>query len=135
MAASDPGTHGATGHCKKRTSSSRSLKELRKALEATGHRYRVQLTRDSDVFIPLRERGEYCACREMEICLFPCMPRFQRTITEIRGASVYTLSEDGSDREAIKLAEKENMSDVIAGVDLTGENSQVSSMPDRPSAA
>ena len=38
------------------------------------------------------------------------------------------LSEDASDKEAAVLAEKENMSDVIAGVDLTGENSPVASI-------
>ena len=47
---------------------------------------------------------------------------------DIRGASIYTLSEDASDREAGKLAEQENMSDVIAGVNLTGENSPVASI-------
>lgn len=41
---------------------------------------------------------------------------------------MYTLSEAASDREAATLAEKENMSDVIAGVDLTGENSPVASI-------
>src|SRR5258708_11011916 len=47
---------------------------------------------------------------------------------DVRGASVYTLSEDASDREAATLAEKENMSDIVAGVDLTGENSPVASI-------
>jgi len=47
---------------------------------------------------------------------------------EIRGASVYTLSEAASDREAATLAEKENMSDIIAGVDLSGENNPVASI-------
>ncbi len=44
------------------------------------------------------------------------------------GASVYTLSEDGSDKEAAALAKKENQSDVIAGVDLSGEDDSVSSI-------
>ena len=44
------------------------------------------------------------------------------------GASVYTLSESGSDKEAAALARKENQSDVIAGVDLSGENSPVASI-------
>jgi N-acetylmuramoyl-L-alanine amidase len=38
------------------------------------------------------------------------------------------LSEDGSDQAAQKLAERENMSDVIAGVDLSGENGPVASI-------
>jgi N-acetylmuramoyl-L-alanine amidase len=44
----------------------------------------------------------------------------------IAGASVYTLSERGSDREAAALAKKENQSDVVAGVDLKGQDETVS---------
>jgi N-acetylmuramoyl-L-alanine amidase len=43
----------------------------------------------------------------------------------VSGLSVYTLSESGSDKEAAALARKENQSDIIAGVDLGGENSAV----------
>jgi N-acetylmuramoyl-L-alanine amidase len=39
---------------------------------------------------------------------------------------VYTLSEKGSDKEAEALAKKENQSDIIAGVDLTGQDNSVS---------
>ena len=46
----------------------------------------------------------------------------------LRGASIYTLSEDASDSEAAALAAKENKSDVIAGVDLTQESNTVSSI-------
>jgi N-acetylmuramoyl-L-alanine amidase len=38
------------------------------------------------------------------------------------------LSEDASDREAERLAEKENMSDVIAGIDLASEDNPVASI-------
>jgi N-acetylmuramoyl-L-alanine amidase len=120
----DPGTHGGTGLQEKNVVLA-VAKELRKALEATG-RYRVQLTRDSDVFIPLRERVNIARAAHGD--LFVSLHADSNDHREIRGASVYTLSEDGSDREAVNLAEKENMSDVIAGVDLTGENSQVSSI-------
>jgi N-acetylmuramoyl-L-alanine amidase len=44
----------------------------------------------------------------------------------VNGASVYTLSASGSDKEAAALARKENQSDVIAGVDLTGQDDTVS---------
>jgi N-acetylmuramoyl-L-alanine amidase len=100
-------------------------KELRQALEATG-RYRVQLTRDSDVFIPLRERVH--VARVAHADLIVSLHADSNDHRDIRGASVYTLSEDASDREAANLAEKENMSDVIAGVDLAGESSPVASI-------
>jgi len=120
----DPGTHGIKGTMEKNLVLG-VARELRKALEATG-RYRVQLTRDSDVFIPLRERVNIARAAHAE--LFVSLHADFNDHRDIRGASVYTLSEDASDREAASLAEKENMSDVIAGVDLSGENSPVASI-------
>jgi N-acetylmuramoyl-L-alanine amidase len=120
----DPGTHGRTGIQEKDLVLG-VAKELRKALEATG-RYRVQLTRDTDVFIPLRERVNIARAAKAD--LFVSLHADSNDHPDIRGASVYTLSEDASDREAATLAEKENMSDIIAGVDLAGENSPVASI-------
>jgi N-acetylmuramoyl-L-alanine amidase len=120
----DPGTHGATGLQEKNVVLA-VARELRKSLESTG-RYRVQLTRDNDVFIPLRERVNIARAAHGD--LFVSLHADSSERRDIRGASVYTLSEDGSDREAMKLAEKENMSDVIAGVDLAGENNPVASI-------
>jgi N-acetylmuramoyl-L-alanine amidase len=120
----DPGTHGRTG-IREKDLVLGVARELRKALEATG-RYRVQLTRDTDVFIPLRERVNIARAARAD--LFVSLHADSIDHSDIRGASVYTLSEDASDREAATLAEKENMSDVIAGVDLTGENGPVASI-------
>jgi N-acetylmuramoyl-L-alanine amidase len=120
----DPGTHGSSG-IQEKDLVLLVAKELRKALEATG-RYRVQLTRDNDVFIPLRERVNIARAAHGD--LFVSLHADSNDHRDIRGASVYTLSEDASDREAARLAEKENMSDAIAGVDLTGENSPVASI-------
>jgi len=120
----DPGTHGSSGLQEKDLVLT-VAKEVRSALEATG-RYRVQLTRDSDVFIPLRERVNIARAAHGD--LFVSLHADSNDHREIRGASVYTLSEDASDKESARLAEKENMSDAIAGVDLTGENSPVASI-------
>jgi N-acetylmuramoyl-L-alanine amidase len=120
----DPGTHGRSG-IREKDLVLGVARELRKALEATG-RYRVQLTRDSDVFIPLRERVNIARAAHAD--LFISLHADSNDHPDIRGASVYTLSEDASDREAASLAEKENMSDVIAGVDLAGENGPVASI-------
>ena len=120
----DPGTHGETG-VREKDLVLNVAKELRRVLEASG-RYRVQLTRDTDVFIPLRERVSIARAAHGD--LFVSLHADSNDHREIRGASVYTLSEDASDREAAVLAEKENMSDIIAGVDLTGESSPVASI-------
>lgn len=120
----DPGTHGASGLVEKDLVLA-VANGLRTALEATG-RYKVQMTRDSDVFIPLRERVNIARAAHGD--LFISIHADSNDHSEIRGASIYTLSESASDREAAKLAERENMSDVIAGVDLAGENSPVASI-------
>jgi N-acetylmuramoyl-L-alanine amidase len=44
---------------------------------------------------------------------------------DVRGASVYTLSEKASNEEAAELARKENRADILAGVDLTNQESIV----------
>ena len=43
----------------------------------------------------------------------------------IRGLSVYTLSDNASDKEAADLAEQENSADRIIGIDLSRESQEV----------
>ena len=95
---------------------------LKKELEATG-KFRVSLTRTKDVYIPLRER--FGLAREKGADLFISLHADSHNDPLTRGASVYTLSEKASDAEAAALAAKENKSDIIAGVDLTKQNSVV----------
>jgi len=97
-------------------------KALKKELEATG-KFRVSLTRSKDVYIPLRER--FGLAREKGADLFISLHADSHNDSLTRGASVYTLSEKASDAEAEALAAKENKSDIIAGVDLSKQNSVV----------
>lgn len=94
-------------------------KALKKELLATG-RFRVALTRDKDVYIPLRDR--FKLARDGSADLFISLHADSHANSKTRGASVYTLSEKASDSEAEALAAKENKSDVIAGVDLSNES-------------
>ncbi len=95
---------------------------LKKELLATG-RYRVMLTRDSDIYIPLRER--FKVARDNGADLFISLHADSHNDPFMRGASVYTLSETASDAEAADLANQENKSDIIAGVDLTKQSGMV----------
>jgi N-acetylmuramoyl-L-alanine amidase len=97
-------------------------KQLRQKLLATG-RFRVVMTRDKDVFIPLRDR--FKIARDKGADLFISLHADSNPSNQARGASVYTLSDKASDAEAEALATKENKSDVIAGVDLSKENQTV----------
>jgi N-acetylmuramoyl-L-alanine amidase len=45
--------------------------------------------------------------------------------SSVSGLSIYTLNDGRSDREAQALARRENQSDVIAGVDLSGDNTPI----------
>jgi len=99
-------------------------RRLAKVLQKRG--YIVHLTRDSDIYIPLRERVNIS--RGYQADLFISLHADSNPDSSVQGASIYTLSEKGSDKEAAALASKENQSDIIAGVDLSGDNSSVASI-------
>jgi len=85
--------------------------------------FTVYMTRDTDTFIPLRERVNISRAHKAD--LFISLHADSNPDNSVSGLSIYTLSESGSDKEAAALARKENQSDVIAGVDLGGENAAV----------
>lgn len=116
----DSGTVGIDGANEKDVVLEEGLR-VRAALQRRG--YKVHMTRDSDVFIPLRQRVNLA--RAWHADLFVSIHADSIHDPNVSGLSVYTLSEKGSDKEAAALAAKENQSDVIAGVDLSGDNSAV----------
>jgi N-acetylmuramoyl-L-alanine amidase len=96
---------------------------LNATLTAAG-RYRVVMTREDDSFIALADRVKIA--RENGARLF--LSIHADSLSDpfgVRGATVYTLSENASDAEAARLAEKENRADIIAGVNLTEEPDEV----------
>ena len=119
----DSGTTGVDGLLEKNLVLDEAQR-LKKVLQKRG--YVVHLTRDTDIYIPLRERVNIA--RGYQADLFISLHADSNPDPSVSGASVYTLSESGSDKEAAALARKENQSDVIAGVDLSGENSPVASI-------
>mgnify|MGYP000162147273 FL=1 len=99
-------------------------KLLKEKLDATGL-YTVELTRDDDTFIPLGRRVEIG--HELQADLFVSIhaDSVRRGQKFARGATVYTISDKASDQLSEDLAHSENMSDVIAGVELTSEPTEV----------
>lgn len=71
-----------------------------------GGRYRVMLTRTGDSYVPLRER--VARAQDAKANLFLSIHADSHPNSEVRGASVYTLSDEASDREAAALAAREN---------------------------
>ncbi len=121
----DPGTIGrAQGTLEKDVTLATAL-ELRRILEQRG-RYRVVMTRDRDVFVRLRDRVSMARAASGD--LFLSLHADAIADPRLRGASVYTLSETASDREAAALASRENRADLIAGIDLTQETDEVSTI-------
>lgn len=95
---------------------------LKEALDATGQ-FEVKLTRDSDLFVSLRERVKLA--HEAKADLFIAVHADTVRGQTVTGTTLYTLSEKASDAEAEALAQKENKVDVIAGLDLGEQNPQV----------
>ena len=74
------------------------------------------LTRDKDTFLSLSER--VMIARQHGADLFISLHADTLAQKDIRGATVYTLSDRASDRMAENLAMRENLSDQLAGFSL-----------------
>jgi N-acetylmuramoyl-L-alanine amidase len=120
----DPGAIGLSGTYEKDIALE-TTRLLAHELEAT-RRYRVVLTRTSDEFVPLGERVTRGRAAEGE--LFLSIHADALPSPEMRGASVFTLSEKASDAEAAALAASQNKVDLIAGIDLTRHAPEVSTI-------
>lgn len=120
----DPGTISGSGRYEKHVTLSTSM-ELKRRLDATG-RYRVFLTRDKDISVGLRDRVQRARAHSAD--LFVSIHADSIADRNVRGATIYTLSETASDREAAELAAKENKADVILGIDLGRETEDVTSI-------
>ncbi|HUD58399.1 MAG TPA: N-acetylmuramoyl-L-alanine amidase [Acetobacteraceae bacterium] len=103
----DPGAIGVSGTYEKQVALATAF-ELKRQLEAGG-RYRVQLTRTHDAFVPLDERVEKAQARNA--ALFVSMHADALSDHSVRGASVYTLSNTASDAQTAALAQRENSAD------------------------
>lgn len=88
---------------------------------------RAVLTRDRDVFLPLRERSR--RAREAQADMFVSVHADSVRDEAVSGASVYVLSEHGATDEAARwLAERENAADRLGGVSLADKGSTLASV-------
>lgn len=120
----DYGTIGAGGTPEK-TVVLNFARALATRLTETGD-YAVALTRQSDVFIALDDRVQFARDRAAD--LFISIHADSVRQNYVRGASVYTVSQRASDEIARELAEKENRSDMLAGVTLDAQEDVVADM-------
>ena len=96
-------------------------KETKVLLEKRG--YKVVLTRDKDFYIPLR--GRIKKAHEANGDLFISIHADSAKSKSATGLSIYTISETASDKEAAALAERENKSDILFGMDLSDYQPEV----------
>jgi len=113
----DPGAVGGSNLYEK-TVVLAVARQVRAAL-AAGGRFDVVMTRQSDVFVSLDQRLRLSSQYAPDLFVSLHADSIEaRSLTQVvRGASVYTLSERASDDLARRMAEKENASDLIAGID------------------
>jgi N-acetylmuramoyl-L-alanine amidase len=117
----DPGAIGAYSKTYEKNITLAMAKELKDVLRQKG--YTVYLTREKDVFIPLRKRTKIA--QQYKADLFVSIHADSAKNKNAKGLSVYTLSDKASDAEAAALAERENKADIIGGVNLGGNSKEV----------
>ena len=120
----DPGAISPYGGLQEKKLTLAVARQIRAKLLASG-RVRVALTRDADIFLPLRERT--AIARNLKAELFISI-HADSASGQATGASIYTLSDIASDREAQALATRENKADILNGVNLSGKEVAVTSI-------
>jgi N-acetylmuramoyl-L-alanine amidase len=120
----DPGCISLSGAYEKDITLA-TARTLAHEIEAAG-RYRVALTRVDDEYVPLPDRVQRARAAGADLMLSihaDALPD-----ERMRGASVFTLSEQASDRAAAALAARENKADFVAGIDLSRHAPEVSNI-------
>lgn len=117
----DPGAIGVSGTYEKHIALA-AAEQLQALLEREGY-YRAVLTRTRDEFIPLEQRVEIA--QRHGASLFISMHADALPSHQVRGASVYTLSNSASDAQSAALAVRENNADRFIGAAYHGYPPQV----------
>ncbi len=117
----DGGAEGSSGTVEKDVTLA-FARELRDKLLSVG-KYDVFMTRDRDEFLRLDDRVRIA--RQHEADLFISIHADTIRLKGIRGATVYTVSDKASDPEAQALADRENLSDQFAGMEIKADDPQV----------
>lgn len=115
----DPGATSPFGQRREKDVTLAIARQIRDELARSG-RVRVALTREDDRYLVLQDR--YGIARRMGADLFISVHADAAPNNDgARGASIYTLSEVASDREAALLAARENQADSLGGTPLSGD--------------
>lgn len=100
-------------------------RELKELLVRDGG-FRVVMTREEDVFVPLEARISVAHAAGADV--FLSLHADALAEGEAVGATIYTLSEDASDEAARALAERHDRDDLLSGIDLTEQDDLVATV-------
>ena len=119
----DPGAErSGQSEAKLMLSFARQLKEL---LLREGV-FKVVMTREEDVFVPLETRISIARAASADVLISLHADALEEG--EAVGAVIYTLSKDASDVAAATLAERHDRDDLLAGVNLAGQDDLVATV-------
>jgi len=97
-------------------------RQFKANLEKAGP-FDVELTRNDDIFVSLKER--VAIARRSSADLFISIHADSLQQRHVRGATIYTLSKKASDKLSAQLARSENLADLVAGLALPTEDNAV----------
>lgn len=100
-------------------------RELKELLIRDGG-FRVVMTREEDVFVPLETR--ISIARAAGAHVFLSLHADALAEGEAVGATIYTLAEEASDEAARALAERHDRDDLLSGIDLTLQDDLVATV-------
>ena len=121
----DPGAIGSMGSKEKNIVLS-IAKRLRDKIETEAY-MRPFLTRDGDYFVPLHVRVQ--KARRVEADLFVSIHADAFIESRAKGASVFVLSQMGASSSMARwMANKENASDLIGGINIKTQDKQVANL-------
>ncbi|MCG7402337.1 MULTISPECIES: N-acetylmuramoyl-L-alanine amidase [Caballeronia] len=118
----DPGAIGGQGTYEKHIALD-IAKKLRAKIDAQPN-MRAMMTRDADFFVPLNVRVQ--KAQRVSADLFVSIHADAFTSPEARGSSVFALSEHGASSAAARwMANKENSSDQVGGINVKSQDASV----------
>lgn len=100
-------------------------RDLAEAVDRSGGMKAV-LTRDADVFVPLEERMTIARAAGADVFLSLHADALEED--QATGASIYTLSDRALDDASERMAERHDRGDLLAGLDLTGQDDTVATV-------
>ena len=121
----DPGAIGSTGVMEKDVVLSIS-KKLKDIFDDEAD-FRTLLTRDGDYFVPLGVRVQ--KARKVEADLFISIHADAYLLPHAKGASIFALSQQGASTTSARwMANKENASDLIGGLNIKTKDVEVAKL-------